>query len=111
MNIANFSPIVSAVTAPVIGALTDRSMNLDSGDSVELAPAKASRGYFLFQNISDAAMWLNFGAAATANNNSIYVATQGSVLFNGSFIPNQTINVLCPTASGGSTKRFVAKEG
>lgn len=56
-------------------------------------------------------MWLNFGAAATANNNSIFVAAQGSILFNGSFIPDQEITVLCPTASGGSIKRYIAKEG
>jgi len=39
------------------------------------------------------------------------VAAQGSVLFTGSFIPNQSITVMCPTASAGSQKRFVAKEG
>ena len=111
MNIANFSPIVSQVTAPVIGPLTDRSAALSTGSSTTLAAENKSRGYFLFQNISDATMWLNFGAAATANNNSVYVAAQGSVLFNGSFIPNQTISVLCPTATGGSPKRFIAKEG
>jgi hypothetical protein len=111
MNIANFSPIVSQVTAPVIGPLTDRSNSLAVASSVTVASENKSRGYFIFQNISDATMWLNFGAAATANNNSILVAAQGSVLFTGSFIPNQEINVLCPTASGGSIKRFIAKEG
>ena len=111
MNIANFSPIVSQVTAPVIGPLTDRSASLSTGSSTTLTVENKSRGYFLFQNISDATMWLNFGAAATANNNSVYVAAQGSVLFNGSFIPNQLISVLCPTATEGSPKRFIAKEG
>ncbi len=111
MNIANFSPIVSQVTAPVIGPLTDRSAVLSDSTNTIVADAKTSRGYFIFQNISDATMWLNFGAAATANNNSILVAAQGSVLFTGSFIPNQSITVMCPTASAGSQKRFVAKEG
>ena len=111
MNIANFSPIVSQVHAPVIGPLTDRSAILSDSTNTIVAEAKTSRGYFIFQNISDAPMWLNFGPAARANNNSIYVAAQGSVLFNGSFIPNQSITVLCPTATGGSPKRFVAKEG
>ena len=111
MNIANFSPIVSQVTAPVIGPLTDRSGILSTANSTTVTAENKSRGYFIFQNISDAPMWLNFGVDATANNNSIYVAAQGSVLFTGSFIPNQIINVLCPTASAGSQKRFVAKEG
>ena len=111
MNIANFSPIVSQVTAPVIGPLTDRYNSLAVASSVTVASENKSSGYFIFQNISDATMWLNFGATATANNNSILVAAQGSVLFTGSFIPNQEINVLCPTASGGSIKRFIAKEG
>jgi len=111
MNIANFSPIVSQVTAPVIGPLTDRSGVLTDALNITVALENKSRGYFIFQNISDSTMWLNFGDVATANNNSIYVAAQGSVLFTGSFIPNQVINVLCPAASGGGPKRFVAKEG
>lgn len=108
MNIANYNPVVSQVTAPVIGSLTDRSGSIAAGGtSQEVAPAKANRAYFIFQNISDTAMWINFGAAATADNNSIYLAAQGSVLFNGSFIPSQSVNVLCVTTG----KKFVAKEG
>lgn len=111
MNIANFSPIVSQVTAPVIGVLTDRSNTLSIDFSITVAQENLSRGYFLFQNISNATMYLNFGAPATVDNNSIFVAAQGSVLFNGSFIPNQVINVLCPAATSNAPKKFIAKEG
>jgi hypothetical protein len=108
MNIANFNPIVSHVTAPVIGALTDRSGAITAGGtSQQVAAAKTNRAYLLFQNISDTAMWLNFGAAATADNNSIFLNSQGSMLFSGSFIPSDSVNVLCATTG----KKFVCKEG
>lgn len=108
MNIANFNPIVSHVTAPVIGELTDRSGSITAGGtSQEIAAAKSNRAYLLFQNISDTPMWLNFGAAATANNNSIYLNAQGSLLFSGSFIPSDSFHVLCATTG----KKFVCKEG
>lgn len=108
MNIANFNPIVSQVVAPVIGPLVDRSGAIAAASvSQEIAPAKTNRAYLLFQNISDTAMWLNFGAAATADNNSVLINAQGSLLFSGSFIPNQAVNVLCAS----DTKKFVCKEG
>jgi hypothetical protein len=111
MNIANFSPTVSQVTAPVIGPLTDRSASLTLELSLTVAFENPSRGFFFFQNISDATMWLNIGDHAVANSNSIMVAPQGSVIFNGSFIPSEVINVLCPTATSGSPKKYIAKEG
>ena len=97
-------------TNPSTGALIDRSLTLTSELHVTVALENPSRSYFLFQNISDATMWLNVGDIATADNSSIYVAPQGSVLFNGTFVPSGVINVVCPAASGGD-KKFVAKEG
>ena len=97
-------------TKPSTGALIDRSQTLTSELFVTVALENPSRSYFVFQNISDATMWLNVGDVATADNNSIYIAPQGSVLFNGTFVPSGVINVICPAASGGD-KKFVAKEG
>jgi hypothetical protein len=97
-------------TNPSTGVLIDRSATLNTEFFITVALENAARSYFLFQNISDATMWLNVGDVATADNDSIYVAPQGSVLFNGSFVPSGVINVICPAASGGP-KKFVAKEG
>ena len=97
-------------TNPSTGVLIDRSQTLTNELFITVAFENPARSYFLFQNISDATMWLNVGDIATADNNSIYVAPQGSVLFNGTFVPSGIINVICPAASGGD-KKFVAKEG
>jgi hypothetical protein len=97
-------------TKPSTGVLIDRSATLNIDLFVTVALENPSRTYFLFQNISDATMWLNIGGVATADNDSIYVAPQGSVIFNGSFVPSGIVNVICPAASGGD-KKFVAKEG
>ena len=97
-------------TKPSTGVLIDRSATLTNEFFITVALENKSRTYFLFQNISDATMWLNVGDVATADNNSIYVAPQGSLLFNGTFVPSGNINVICPAASGGD-KKFVAKEG
>lgn len=108
MRIANTPDVIKEAIAPIIGALTDKSGSItNAATSQLLAAKKENRAYFLFQNISDAAMWINFGAAATADNNSILINAQGSLLFNGSFIPEDAVYVLC--ASSG--KKFVCKEG
>jgi hypothetical protein len=95
---------------PITGELIDRSGTLTSDLFITVALENTARSYFLFQNISDATMWLDFDAIPAADNSSIYVAPQGSVLFNGTFIPSGIINVICPAASGGD-KKYVAKEG
>jgi hypothetical protein len=99
-------------TNPSTGVLIDRSQSLTTDQFVTVALENASRSYFLFQNISNSTMWLNIGGVATADNDSIYVAPQGSVIFNGSFVPSGIVNVICPAAADDIFgRKFVAKEG
>jgi hypothetical protein len=94
-------------TRPSNGIVIDRSAATTGTSSQEVMPANESRVYLVFQNISDTIMHINFGAAATADSNSIRVNAGGSVTFNGGWVPSQAVNVICSS----SGKKWVAKEG
>jgi hypothetical protein len=68
--------------------------------------ANESRTYFVFQNISDTVMSINFGANAGAAD-SIVVQPGGSVTFNSAWVPSQEVRLRCSSAS----KSYVAKQG
>ena len=68
--------------------------------------ANESRTYFVFQNISDTVMSINFGADAGAAD-SIVVQPGGSVTFNSAWVPSQQVFLRCSSTG----KEFVAKEG
>lgn len=116
--VSNFpatQPVSGAVTVtgtvtptPTVGALTDRSGTMTlGGTSQQLAAANATRKYFFFENVSAEDMWINFGSAAVANQPSIRVLHDGgSFTMEGSFVSNQTINVVSAT----TTSAFTAKE-
>lgn len=92
-------------TRPTAGMIVDHSTTT-TGSSQLVMAEQASRAYLVIQNISDTAMVVNFGAAATADD-SISLAAGGSVTFNGGWVPSQAVYLLCSSAS----KKFVAKEG
>jgi hypothetical protein len=92
---------------PSNGIVIDHSGSTGGTVTEEVMPANASRTYLVFQNISDTTMHVNFGADATADTDSIRVTAGGSVTFNGNWVPSQSVNVICSSAS----KKFVAKEG
>lgn len=83
----------------------DRSgaLNADATSQV-IAPANAQRTYFLFQNVSDIDMWINFGTAAVADKPSIKVLAGGN--YEPLVPPLGTVNVIGATAG----KKFVCKE-
>lgn len=74
------------------------------GTSQTVFAANAARRSFIFQNISDSAMWLNFSAAAAADAPSIYVAA--GAYFEPFVAPTTSISVFCATTG----KKFTAKE-
>lgn len=88
------------------GALVDRSDTITAGGtSQEFAAANADRQYLLVQNISDAAMWLDFGADPVADAaGSIYLAPNGGHFESASsFCPTDSVNVLCATTGKAVT--------
>jgi hypothetical protein len=89
------------------GTVTDRSGNITAGATSQVvAVQNLSREFLLFQNTSDTAMYVNFGAAATTTN-GVLVAAGTSLSLNGPFVPSDSVNVLCATTG----KTFVCKEG
>lgn len=100
--------VKSQVFAPEDGTPADGSGSTAvAATSEEVFAANAGRVYLLVQNVSDTNMWVDFGAAAVVGQPSVLLAANGgSIVFDGSFVPTSTVNVVC-SASG---KAYVAKE-
>lgn len=95
------------VTISKRGSLTDASGNA-TASSAQVVAADANRNYFMIQNLDGAtAIYVNFGAVATAGSGSFKIVAGGSLTFEGNFICSQAINVIA--ASG--TVAFTAKAG
>lgn len=94
-------------TKPSAGTVIDRSGVTTGTVSQQVMAANESRTYLVIQNISDTTMFVNFGAAATADDNSLRVLSGGSITFNGGWVPSDAVNVICSS----SGKKWVAKEG
>ena len=96
-------------TKPSTGSVLDHS-STTSGAAAAGAHivmlANESRTYFVFQNISDTVMSINFGDDAGAAD-SIVVQPGGSVTFNSAWVPSQQVFLRCSSAS----KSYVAKQG
>lgn len=89
------------------GALTDRSGAIAApAASQEVAAALATRKYLLFQNLSAADMWLNFGIAAVQDQPSIRVAAGTGFVMEANFCSNESVNVIAAAAGG----KFACKE-
>jgi len=66
------------------------------GTSQQVFAENRGRQFFLFQNTSDTAMWLNFGAVA-ATNVGILVAAGATYTFPVDFTCPEAINAICAT--------------
>lgn len=88
--------------------LVDRSGTITTNNtSQQVAAANPNRTYFFFENVSNAAMWVNFGSAATLTQPSILVsANGGSFVFEGPTVSSDAVFVICANAG----KAFTAKE-
>lgn len=91
------------------GTLTNRSGTITAGGTAQqVMAANSSRKYLLFQNVSDTAMWIDFGTTAVADSPSVLVpASGGAVVQEGTFVSTQSVSVFCATTG----KKFTAKEG
>lgn len=93
---------------PIAGTITDRSGAIVAGGTSQIiAPENGARCYLVVQNVSDTTMYVNFGAAAKVDDDSIRLLAGGSVTFNGGWVPGSAVHVICSSAG----KKFVAKEG
>lgn len=94
------------------GALTDKSGSITLGGTAQtIAAANQNRRYFLIQNISDTALWVNFGTTAVADQPSIKLGPDsgsggGTLVFEGNFCPNGLVSLIGATTG----KKFVCKE-
>ena len=97
-----------AILAKTTGTLTDGSGTTSGTPSTttEIFAANASRKYLLIQNISDTTIYVNLGADATVDNDSIKLLSNGSFIMEGNAVSIQTVNVI----SAGTSKEFVAKQ-
>ena len=94
-----------SLLSPPRGSLTDRSVSVGTS-SAQVMAANGSRNYLFIQNISDTAIWINFGTAAVTDSPSIKINPNDIY----SPIPCVTTDALnaISTLSG---KKLVAKEG
>lgn len=90
------------------GALVDGSGSLAAAIvSQTVFAANATRKYLLVQNISAADnLYINFGAAATIDTNSIKLLPNGVAIFESSYIPTAAVNIIGSTLGS----KFIAKE-
>lgn len=90
------------MTEPAHGALTVTGSQAALGAvSVEALPANKGRRYLLIQNQhASQLVYVRFGAAATADQNSIRIQAGGTLIFENSFIATYSVNLI---ASGAST--------
>lgn len=90
------------------GSLTDRSAAITLGATRQaVCSANLSRSYFLFVNISDTTMWINFGTNAVADEPSIPISAGGSFVMEAGWVSSERVDVICATTG----KKYVAKEG
>lgn len=96
------------VIKPISGNFSnaDDSTILVGGDAQELFAADEGRVYFLFQNHSSAAQWLEFGATAIQGPHSIKVARGRGFIFEGSSCPISAISLIGPTTGQSFTAKI-----
>lgn len=94
-------------SVPATGAFINRSGSITAGGTRQaVAAALVGRKYFLFQNVSDTVMWINFGTDAIADSPSIYIPPLGGFVLEGSAVSAERIDVICATTA----KKYTAKE-
>lgn len=102
--IDNPSTTVSVTAVP----LTDRSGTITvANTSQQVAAANPDRKIFIFANVSDKPMWINFGVVANIGQPSFLINAGGSMTWEGSTVTSDAVNVISPNAG----KAFTAKEG
>jgi len=89
------------------GAVTDGSGSITTGGtSQQIFSANTSRRWLLVQNISNAVLYVNFGAAAVVDSNSIKLNANASYESPAGFVTTATVTVIGATTG----QKFVAKQ-
>jgi hypothetical protein len=97
-----------AVTTVSQVSVVDKSGTIAAANTSQVvAAANPSRTYFVFQNVSDKVMWLNFGGVATLTQPSLQINPGGSITLDGPTVVSDSVNVIGPNTG----KAFTAKEG
>lgn len=95
-------------TAPIRGAITNRSGTITVGGASQvLAAANATRNYLFIQNISTDVLWVDFGVAAVQDQPAVKLCPESVFVMEGGFVSTDSINIIGPTTGA----KFVAKEG
>lgn len=102
-TLCSFALTTLATNTPVDGSGAITS----GGTSQVVFAANESRRFFIFQNISDIDMYINFGAAAVADSNSIKIIAGSSWEAPSNWCPQTSITVIGATTG----KKFIAKSG
>lgn len=101
--------VTTTFSEDITRVLIDRSGVIATAGLVqELMPARPGRSYLLIQNLSDANIWINFGATnAVQGKPSVLLKPSGSTfIMEGSVVSTERISIICPTAG----KEYTAKE-
>lgn len=101
------NPVPVALTAAADGVtpVDAGTLSITAGGTAQAVfAANAVRRHFVFQNISDTAMWIDYGKDAVADSPSIYVAA--GAMLEPFVAPTTSITVFCATTG----KKFSAKE-
>lgn len=89
------------------GSFTDRSGTIAVGGVAQtIAVAQPTRKTFIFENISDESLWVNFGVAAVQSQPSFEIFPNGTLRLTSEFISTESISVIGATAGSA----FTAKE-
>lgn len=98
-----------SIRATKQGSLTDRSNNDIDTVSESLMGASATRRYLFMMAHPDntGTVWINFTDDATTDSPSIPLVAGAGLVFEGSFVTTQAVNVIASAAN----QKLIAKEG
>jgi hypothetical protein len=87
--------VVDLVAPTYQGALADHSGTITAGGaSQQAAPANPTRRYLLFENVSAADLWMDFGTPAVQSQPSYRLFSGGSLVMEAGFVSTQSVHVI-----------------
>jgi hypothetical protein len=102
VSLSNDHPDVKVrASTSTISSVSAELTTSNSVEALSATPANQSRRYLFLQNISTAAIYVNFTSAATTT--SMRLDAGASLSFEGNFVPNNSVNLL---RSGTANQRY-----
>jgi hypothetical protein len=101
-------PVTVSTTSLVVhGAPTDASGSIAAGGtSQQIFAGNTTRSWLIIQNISSAVLYINFGAAAVVDSNSIKLNANAFYESPAQFCPSGIVTIIGATTG----QKFVAKQ-